>query len=191
MQGSVEVLVDGRSVGQLLAGQCFGDKALTEAHSKRSATVVAEQTVVVAVLCVSASASASECTHQVCVIWCACSSSLTAVYCCLLFCTVLPCSGAEHYRESIAQVAPAAKARLRDPSFRTKNDLEQVQKQLTSYPLGVISGLTKPERIALVHCETFNGARVQLAQLWCTRSFVRRRAAGGMAVPIPANQPVL
>ena len=60
-----------------------------------------------------------------------------------------------------------------------------MQKLLTDYPLGVISGITKAEREALVHCETFNGARVQLAQTWVTRALVRRRAAGGMSVDAP------
>ena len=47
------------------------------------------------------------------------------------------------------------------------------------YPLGVIGGLYPEERRALLNCETFNGARVQLAQSWVIRCLVKRRKAGG------------
>ena len=65
--------------------------------------------------------------------------------------------GAQSYHDAIHVVAPAARACMRDPSFRTRNDLEKVQKQLAKYPLGVLSGLTKVERNALALCETYNG----------------------------------
>jgi len=42
----------------------------------------------------------------------------------------------------------------------------------------VIGGLRDHERRALENCETFNGARVQLAQAWLVRCIVRRRRAG-------------
>jgi predicted membrane chloride channel (bestrophin family) len=49
----------------------------------------------------------------------------------------------------------------------------------------VIGGLKDNERRALKNCETFNGARVQLAQSWVVRSITRRRKAGGLGVDAP------
>ncbi len=63
--------------------------------------------------------------------------------------------------------------------------VEQLKDQNDSYPLGVISGLKDNERRALKNCETFNGARVQLAQSWVVRSITRRRKAGGLGVDAP------
>ena len=54
-----------------------------------------------------------------------------------------------------------------------------------NHPLGVIGGLYPNERQALRNCETFNGARVQLAMSWVYRTIVRRRKAGGLAVDAP------
>jgi hypothetical protein len=63
--------------------------------------------------------------------------------------------------------------------------VEQLKDQNDAYPLGVISGLKDNERRALKNCETFNGARVQLAQSWVVRSITRRRKAGGLGVDAP------
>ena len=63
--------------------------------------------------------------------------------------------------------------------------VEQLKDQNDSYPLGVIGGLKDNERRALKNCETFNGARVQLAQSWVVRSITRRRKAGGLGVDAP------
>jgi hypothetical protein len=41
LDGSVDILVNGDPVGQMVAGQCFGDKALTETGSLRTATIIA------------------------------------------------------------------------------------------------------------------------------------------------------
>ena len=76
--------------------------------------------------------------------------------------TIVAVLGAADYADSITQVAPATNARPRGASYRKAADVQHVQKQLTRYPLGVISGLAKTERQALMRCETFNGARVQL-----------------------------
>ena len=57
--------------------------------------------------------------------------------------------------------------------------------QAAEHPLGVIQGLYLNERSALKNCETFNGARVQLAQSWIVRAIVRRRASGGLGVDAP------
>ena len=63
--------------------------------------------------------------------------------------------------------------------------VDQLKNQNDSYPLGVIGGLKGNERRALKNCETFNGARVQLAQSWVVRSITRRRKAGGLGVDAP------
>jgi predicted membrane chloride channel (bestrophin family) len=63
--------------------------------------------------------------------------------------------------------------------------VEQLKDQNDSYPLGVIGGLKDNEKRALENCETFNGARVQLAQSWVVRSISKRRKAGGLAVDAP------
>ena len=47
----------------------------------------------------------------------------------------------------------------------------------------MIGGLREHERRALENCETFNGARVQLAQAWLVRCIVRRRRAGTRTPP--------
>jgi predicted membrane chloride channel (bestrophin family) len=63
--------------------------------------------------------------------------------------------------------------------------VEQLKHMNDQYPLGVIGGVSDAERAALLNCETFNGARVQLAQSWVVRCLVKRRKAGGLAVDAP------
>ena len=70
-------------------------------------------------------------------------------------------------------------------SGRTFDDVSKYAESAAKHPLGVIGGLLPNEKRALVNCETFNGARVQLAQSWVLRSCIRRRTAGGIAVDAP------
>lgn len=70
-------------------------------------------------------------------------------------------------------------------SGHTAEEIGIYSRAAAEHPLGVIEGLWGNERQALKGCETFNGARVQLAQSWIVRAIVRRRKAGGLAVDAP------
>lgn len=145
MQGEVDIIVDGNSVGALGFGQCFGDRALEvqegDDPEKRAAGIRAIGDITLARL------------------------------------------SADQYHACIDRVIMAASATPR--MTRLEGDVEHMAAAAADHPLSVISGLTKEERIALGGCETFNGARVLVAQSWVTQAVVRRRLAGGLAVDPP------
>jgi hypothetical protein len=70
-------------------------------------------------------------------------------------------------------------------SGHTEEEIDRYSRAAAEHPLGVIQGLYVNERQALKDCETFNGARVQLAQSWIVRAIVRRRKSGGLGVDAP------
>jgi hypothetical protein len=70
-------------------------------------------------------------------------------------------------------------------SGHTEEEIDRYSRAAARHPLGVIQGLYVNERQALKDCETFNGARVQLAQSWIVRAIVRRRKSGGLGVDAP------
>ena len=163
--GEVDVIANGQNVGGLVPGQCFGDRAL-EARSlgrvnKRTATIVAVGEVTLARL------------------------GREAYYACV-------------GKRGSPRGAAAARAVPRDmqrststlqldrsASYRSEGDIQHSAKEAKEHPLGVIGGLRAQERMGLQPCETFNGARVLIAQSWVTQCIVRRRAAGGLAVDAP------
>eukprot|EP01043_Picozoa_sp_COSAG02_P008002 COSAG02_NODE_248_length_27133_cov_45.131723_20_plen_642_part_00 len=165
--GEVDVTVDGTHVGCMVPGQCFGDRALEKYGAgkvdKRTATIVAVGDLTLARLGADAYYDCVGKRDQ--------SSSNTA--------SAKP--------RSVRRLATVDNARLldRSASYRSIADIQESAKEAAEHPLGVIAGMREAERAALERCETFNGARVLVAQSWLTQCIVRRRAAGGLAVDPP------
>jgi predicted membrane chloride channel (bestrophin family)/CRP-like cAMP-binding protein len=163
--GEVDVVVDGVSAGCMVPGQCFGDRAL-EMHGrvdKRTATIVAVGSLTVARL------------------------GADAYYECVGKREQQSSNSASLAARPVRRHASVDTARLldRSASYRSFADIQESAKEAAEHPLGVIAGLRKAERVALERCETFNGARVLVAQSWLTQCIVRRRTAGGLAVDPP------
>ena len=142
VRGEVDIIAGGSNVGSMVPGQCFGDRALEarggDEVDTRTATVVAVGDVVLARLGVDA--------YYDCVGKRGSSAEASAV----------PRS-LQHSSRSVQQLDRSA-------SYRSEGDIQHSAKEAAEHPLGVIGGLRDPERMALLNCETFNGARMLIAQ---------------------------
>ena len=172
LKGTVDVIVDDSHKGVLRQGYCFGDKVRSRSGSDR--------------LLSSPHSSATFCSQALE------GDGLRTATCRAATPLIVAKLNERDYKACIEHVMRAATASPRSSDrYQDAEDIDRIDVLNEEHKLGVIAGvdqaqpLTQDERNALEHCETFNAARVFVAQAWVTQAIVRRRAAGGLKVDPP------